>query len=280
MISGISAEPTEALHGLNEQARVLTGRDYLSWSQITCMQRCPQQFLYRYIEPAEPAFVVQALKFGSCFHAALETFFRARMEGLTPSGEELLAAYCQQWKADEPASPPVRFNDGWDANCLEQLAEAMLTAFLDSELAGPQGDVIAVEETLTETLCADLPDILCRVDQIVQVGKTLILRDFKTARNRWSEQKVATQSGQLLLYHRLVGQRLGEEDIQLRFGVVTKGRSPAVQDLPVPVQPDRIDSLIGIIRSVWAAIGAGSFYPTPSAMVCNSCPWRQRCPAG
>ena len=38
----------------NELAVSITGRPYVSWSQINCMRRCPRLFAFRYVEHAAP----------------------------------------------------------------------------------------------------------------------------------------------------------------------------------------------------------------------------------
>ena len=57
----------------SEQARDLTGRTYLSFSQVNGFRRCPRAWAYHYVEDATPAFTPQALIFGSAFHFALQS---------------------------------------------------------------------------------------------------------------------------------------------------------------------------------------------------------------
>ena len=53
---------SQPLRPATRQALDLTGRSYLSFSQVNGMRRCPQQFAFRYADPIEPDFVPEALK--------------------------------------------------------------------------------------------------------------------------------------------------------------------------------------------------------------------------
>ena len=43
-------------------AKSITGRSYLSWSQVQSYQMCPKAFEFKYVLNAEPAFVPSSLK--------------------------------------------------------------------------------------------------------------------------------------------------------------------------------------------------------------------------
>ena len=47
----------------NRQAHLLTGRPYLSFSQITLMRSCPKKFSLHYVEHARPDFITASLIF-------------------------------------------------------------------------------------------------------------------------------------------------------------------------------------------------------------------------
>lgn len=82
-------ETNQPVRPATRQALDLTGRSYLSFSQVSGMRRCPQQFAFRYTDPVEPDFVPEALKFGGAIHAALETYYQARLEGIVLGHGEL-----------------------------------------------------------------------------------------------------------------------------------------------------------------------------------------------
>lgn len=281
------AQPTvngEALTP-NDAAQAITGRDYLSWSQVRRYRSCPRQWAFHYVEGAVPSFVPQALCFGSAFHSALQHHFERRMEGECPVLQELHDVFSERFSAagstdDEPI--PVRYNKGDDEQSVRELAERMLASFLGSALADPEGEVIGIEESIRGSLAPDLPDFVAIVDLMLLDDDTLTVVDFKTARSRWSESQVTESAPQLQLYEQLVsGLAEGNADtIQLVFGVVTKARSPAVQALTVPSDPENgsASRLADQVRPVWQAIQSQAFYSNPSKMNCTTCPYQHLCP--
>ena len=75
----------------------------------------------------------------------------------------------------------------------------MLLAFESSDLSVPEGRILAVEEELRGNLIPGLPDILARIDLIVETPRELVIADLKTSRTRWHAENVEEASPQLLL---------------------------------------------------------------------------------
>ena len=73
------------------------------------------------------------------------------------------------------------------------------------------------------------------------------------------------------------GGRLGIRPIRLQFAVATKLKSPEVHLYEVDADPQQIERMKRIVERVWQAIEARIFYPSPSAMQCPSCPYREEC---
>ena len=265
----------------NELAVSITGRPYVSWSQINCMRRCPRLFAFRYVERAKPEFIPQALKFGGSIHSALETYFEGRLAGVYLGQPELHQAYRLAWAEPSQDDVPVRFNKNQDQSTLDDLAGRMLASFLDSPLAYPPGNVLAIEETLTTQLADDLPDLLARVDLIYQTKDVLGVIDFKTSRSSWTPEKAAESAQQLYLYrYAATGmiQAFGLP-VRLSFGVLTKHKKPRAELIDVPVQSNPVERTAETIRQVWSAVCTGTFYPNPSPMNCKTCQFRSKCPA-
>ncbi|MEI7835661.1 MAG: PD-(D/E)XK nuclease family protein [Planctomycetota bacterium] len=265
----------------NELAVSITGRPYISWSQISCFRRCPAQYAFRYAKRVPPEFLPEALKFGSAVHSAIETFCRGLMEGIELSAAELQQAYRLNWDDPKDSAVPIKFNKGQDAATLYDLAGRMLEAFLDSPLAKPSGRILAIEETVCGSVDDELPDVLARVDMVHADREFLHVVDYKTSRSRWNETKAAEAAEQLILYRDLMGgmaKSLGKP-VCLGFGVITKAKNPVAEYLPVFDRPGHMERLVGTIRQVWSAVVAGNFYPNPSPMNCSTCSYKGRCPA-
>ncbi len=155
----------------------------------------------------------------------------------------------------------------------------MIEAFLASDLAKPEGALIAIEETLTGQLHEDLPDLVARIDVIWQTDESTHLMDLKTSRSRWSEAKVRESADQLLLYQLLASRMAPDQELQLHFGVITKAKSPAVQLLDVPQDENRTSKVVDLMLPVWNAMKTGVDFASPSPMSCSTCPFQSRCPA-
>ncbi|MCY2929797.1 MAG: PD-(D/E)XK nuclease family protein [Planctomycetota bacterium] len=265
----------------NELAMSITGRPYISWSQVNCLRRCPRQFAARYVERAEPEFLPEALKFGRAVHAAIETFCRGLMEGIELSAGELQVAYQQDWDDARDTDVPIKFNKGQDAATLADLAGRMLTAFVGSPLARPSGRILAIEETVCGAVDDELPDVLARVDMVHADRECLYVVDYKTSRSRWNPAKAREAGEQLILYRDLLAgmARSLDKPVRLGFGVLTKAKHPVAEYLAVPDEPGHAERLVATIRQVWAAITAGNFYPNPSPMTCSTCGYKGQCQA-
>jgi CRISPR/Cas system-associated exonuclease Cas4 (RecB family) len=136
-----------------------------------------------------------------------------------------------------------------------------------------------VEEELRGQLVLGVPDLLARIDLLVETDDALVLTDLKTARNSWSDDQVTRSTGQLLLYSELVKRIAGGKPVRLAFAVLTKGKFPDLTTYPVLADPGQVERMKGVVQRVWQAIEAGIVYPAPSPMQCPSCPYRDPCAA-
>jgi hypothetical protein len=226
----IMARPTHAPaqsrpRAPNLLAERITGRTYLSHSQISLMRSCPRKFSFLYVEKAPPDFIPNSLIFGGSIHAAVELYFRCKLEGLAVAFEALLSAYHDAWrrqmeKAREQAGGivVVKFTKTQDADALHELAARMITAFLASPLASPKGVIVGIEEELRVVLDDDLPDVLAKVDLVTQTDGWLHVIDFKTSRSRWNDEKAKESADQLVLYGATEMHQTQAVDQRLRQG--------------------------------------------------------------
>ena len=279
MIRTTQPPKTPPLRHANARAQAITGRDYVSFSQLSMMRRCSQQFLFQYVQQLTPEFVPSSLKFGSAVHAAIEAHFQARLEGQRISAKGLSDLYRRSWAEPDSKGAPLRLNKSETEEGLHEMAGRMLQAFLESPASQPAGEVVAVEEMIRATLDPALPDIVSRVDVVVQCGTGLQVNDFKTSRSKWTEAKAMENGEQLQLYRRLARPMADHGAIEARFVVLTKQKTPAVQVFEVPDGGDDGARLVEGMKQVWTAIEAGNYYPNPSPMNCATCPFKGRCPA-
>jgi len=268
----------------NRQALQITGRNYVSHSQLNLMRMCPKRFSLQYLEKAPKDFIPVSLLYGGSVHASLEAFYRAHLEGLTLSYDEMMPIYHAAWKRtvqDAGAQVPVKYGAREDEPAVHALAERTIAAFLASSLASPKGTVLGVEEELRIVLHPDLPDLLAKVDLVTSSDTALYITDFKTSRSRWLPQKAQESSDQLVIYASATADMAAQMGlpVKLAFAVLTKTKTPVVQILPVPTDTSRIAAMTESAVQTWAAIGAGHFYPGPGPLACSTCPFKSRCPA-
>ena len=257
-------------------AAELTGRDYLSHSAITTYQSCSLRYFFRYVAGLPEGTVSANLVFGAAVHAGLEAHFRELIEGNPgPPLEHLHQAYRD--KFDECDADRIRFGRGTDRQSLDAMALRILSAFQASELAHVDGRVVGIEEELRGEVIPGVPEILARIDLLVDVGDALVVIDFKTARSPWSRAQADDAAGQLMLYHELAEPLTDGRPVRLEFAVVTKAKAPKVTRHFVPVDHQKIERMKLIVRRVWRGISGGLFFPSPSPTNCGTCPFIREC---
>lgn len=253
-------------------------RDYLSYSAVRTFQGCPLKYRFRYIDGLPEDGVASSLVFGSAIHAAVEFYFTQQLAGeVEPDLNGLLAVYQQRWR--DRSQQEVRFNKSETADSLHSLADRMLEAFLASDLTKQKGRIVGIEEELRGELSPELPDLLGRVDLLLETDDSVIVLDFKTSRSSWSDQQAEDQSEQLLLYADLVRKLIPGKQLRLQFAVITKAKSPKVQLLEASFDESKLNRTKRVFESVWSAISAGHFYPAPNPMQCSGCGYRSQCDA-
>jgi len=253
-----------------------TGRDYLSFSAIRLYQTCPLKFFYKYCMGLPEETVSSSLVFGGAVHRSIEFHFRELLSGNPPPhSDALLGEFWEGWK--ERDLDQVHFGRGEDRDSLGLLEERILAAFQQSEVARPSGQILAVEEELRGPVVPGCPDVLGRVDLIVDTGSELVVSDWKTARSRWSQEQAEDAAEQLILYSELAKDFAPGKPVMLEFVILTKAKEPVVDRHLIPVDPAQVTRTKCVVERVWRAIESGSFYPAPSAMSCPGCPYREQC---
>jgi len=187
----------------------------------------------------------------------------------------LLYVYQDAWRSRELEE--INFGKTNDVDSLGRLAERMLVAFAESEFAEPAGHIVGVEEELRGNVLPGCPDLLARLDLIMETDDDVVITDLKTSRSRWSQQQVEDSAEQLLLYSELVRELVPGKPLKLQFVVVTKGNQPVVDEHTVSVDPHRTARIKKVAQRVWQAVQSGHFYPSPSAMNCPSCGYNKAC---
>lgn len=186
--------------GPNAVLQPKSHRDYISFSAITTFQSCPLRYYFKYIEGLEEKFATTSLALGAAIHSAAEFHFNELLTGNPPPDHDtLLEVFWEEWQS-RCNSATIQFGKGEDLDSIGKTADRVVTAFRESEFARPQGTILGIEEELRQPLIPGLPDILGRIDLIVETTDALKIIDLKTARSRWSTDQAERAGEQLLLY--------------------------------------------------------------------------------
>lgn len=254
------------------------GRDYLSYSAVSLYASCPLRYYFRYIQNLPERLVSASLVFGSSMHAAVEFHFRELLAGNRPPAlDVLLGVFWDSWNGYKAET--IQYPKSEDLDSMGRLADRMCKAFQTSSFASPGGTIIGVEEELRGELVPGLPDLLGRVDLLLDTDADLLVTDFKTSRSEWGIDHVDDSADQLLLYHELVKPLADGRPVRLAFAVLTKTKFPELTLYPVPVDQRQITRTKRIVERVYRSIQSGNFYPSPSPLKCPSCPYRVQCRA-
>ncbi len=264
---------------MGQIAETITGRDYLSHSQISAYQSCPLKWWFSYVAQARPEFISAAMLFGSSIHSAVQRHLEALIaHDQPPTLDELMTAYRDHWQA-ESNSIPVRFGKTDNFESLTNTAKETLKEFLASPYAHPEGEILGIEETLRIQLADDLPDLVAKVDLIEYRRDELVITDYKTSRSMWTPDTAFDHAEQLVLYGH-AAQPIARDlkvKTRLQFVVLTKTKKPQVDSFQIEYGLDPVERTRTVVRHVFRAMKAGMIYPAPSTMNCGGCPFQKRC---
>ena len=263
----------------NQRATTLTGRNYLSVSAVKQFLRCPLSYRFKYIDRLPEDTVSSALAFGRGIHSAIELWFTAQLEGQPePTLEELLVEFWDEWKACDQETA-IRLAKNEDITTIADMAQRMIAAFIASDAAHPVGQVVGIEEALRGSLLVDAPDVLGRLDLVIETTAEFVVIDFKTAKSKWSDAQRQDAELQAIVYKELVGQIAGGKPVRVAFVVLTKTKTPSVAIESVATTDAAIQRGKAMMSAAWKAIRSHNFYPCPSIIACPSCPYRKQCEA-
>ncbi len=126
-------------------------------------------------------------------------------------------------------------------------------------------------------LTPGLPDLLGRVDLILETDDALLIRDWKTSRSRYSQDQVNEAAGQLLLYGELAQDLAPGKSVRLEFAVLTKTKEVSLNRHGFVLEPGPLARTKRIVERVWRAIEGEHFYPVPPPLNCAGCPYKAAC---
>ena len=257
----------------------LTGRNYLSFSQISTYQACPLKWWFSYASHHTPEHVSAALLLGGGIHAAIQTMLQSLMTlDLTPSIDEMMEVYQRHWD-QSPKNIPIRYGKNETKESVDETARRMLERLHDSPYLWPTGNILGIEQAFRLSLDDRIPDLLAKIDLLEHRDDELIITDYKTSRSAWNQSFARMKADQLILYACACQDVMTELNakVKARFVVITKGKTPKVDHWDVPVDREHMKGVRATAIQVCHAMRQRIFYPSPSVMHCSGCSYAKRC---
>ncbi len=248
----------------------------LSASKLTTYMDCPLKYKFRYVDKIEPESTPAGLAMGSAFHRTIKHFYNRLMDGQQLGFEELEAAFRQDWEVAQTV--PIAWNgDGPEA--IERQGIEMLRAYIEN--IGDLSTPLAVESRFQIPIInlvtgEKLKDVEL-VGVIDRIGPNEEPIEVKTSARSWSQSQADT-SIQMTAYAYHLSLLTGCEQIDGRFEVMVKNKTPKLQIIKTVRTPHHFDQLFRSISAVARCIQEGVWYPNPG-MFCSGCEFADECSA-
>ncbi len=256
------------------------GTLYASVSQLKTFLMCPRKFDLRYVRGASPAFIPAALAFGTAVHSALARFYLGhQLNGTAPPLELITQTFRDAWAAATAGPVPLQVDDDEDITKLIDLGVRMLTVFhahaadkpvlveaIESPFAVPLHDP-STGEVLEEMLIGVF-------DLVVREGERRVIVEHKTSAKKYAQDQL--EHDLQMSGYKFAANELGWSETGLRFQVLTKTKTPAVQLDDIVRGPLANDDFLRTAVGVLRGIDAGVSYPV-RGWQCRGCPFRAPC---
>ncbi len=264
---------------------------HASASALRCLEACPRQHWYHYVEGRPPEDTPAHLVLGSAIHKALALFYAAMRDGAPEPGLDQIVGVAGAAISGAVASnPPVLFRNGQGPGDLVEEARRLLAAFVADgyrpqqvlgvevpfafELTHPEtGELLGFEERIVGAL-----DLV-----VADAEDNLVVVDHKVT-SRCDPQRGERADLQMSLYSWAARQLFGVERVGLRYQNVVRTKTPKVVHQPVQRLPhdeaEGIEAAVAGLVLVHTAVGEPNgkrLMARRRSWRCADCSWRARC---
>ncbi len=246
----------------------------LSVSQVQTYLGCPLKYRFQYVERIPKPWRAAAIAFGSSIHAAVEEFWRARMEGKASGVDAVLSTFEADWYAQNVE--PLVFSERDSKESLTERGRTMLRVYVE---AADGIQPAAVEERFALDLAdpktgEDLDVTLHGVIDLIEEDGTVV--ELKTA-NRALEDGALDRHLQLSTY--ALARFLVTGSIpKLRLDQLLKTKVPRLERYETSRTLEDLSWTGRLLKGVAGAIDASHFFPNPSWR-CSECEYFAHCQA-
>jgi putative RecB family exonuclease len=235
---------------------------------------CPLKYRFQYIDEIPPPWRAAALAFGSSIHAAVEWFHTARLDGKTPTAEEVIAIFDADWFAQN--LEPLVFSDKDSKEVLTEKGREMIRVYVaESNGKLPKFIEQRFEIDLVDPSTGEAFDIRLRgIIDLVEEDDLLV--DLKTAA-RTIEDGGLERHLQLSTYALAFYLTFGLVP-RLRLDMLLKTKTPRLERHETTRTVEDLGWTAQLIAGVARAIESRQFYPSPSWR-CTECEYFAHCQA-
>ena len=253
-------------------------RRHLSYSQINQFLRiCPLQYAFQRVMTLQPEFVTESLPFGSVIHRTAEHLWANRMDGKDVTEDDLAGLFAELWKREVADTENLQFQKG-DYDTLLKQGQDMIRVYRQ---AFPDNcDIVAYNLPFQVPLIDQNGEVLeeplvGEIDLLVRHGNRLCAVDLKTAAQRYSESKLASDLQPTVYLYAL--RMLDQGDIFFRWDVLVKNKTPVLVQYPAERTEEDFHRLIELVKLMRRMIQAELFIPNDGSHFCPGCGYQSAC---
>ncbi len=246
-----------------------------SHSRLSCFEKCPKQFYYRYVErrPVETESIEAFV--GKRVHEVLERLNHFVRDGRVPSLARVIDRFRREWESHfEPDRVRiVRRESG--ADDYRQLGERCLSHHYRRHYPFDAEETLGIEEHVAFALDdAGRYRIRGIIDRVARAADGAIeIHDYKTGRWVPSQQQL-DEDRQLALYQLGVAERYGDGPVRLVWHYLARRQTRVSTRTPEQLEALRQ----GTIERIDEVEAERLFEPRPSNL-CSWCEFNDICPA-
>ena len=241
-----------------------------SYSAFQTYLTCPLKYKFRYIDKAEPERTSSCFPFGRAFHVALSE--RARI-GCDMSVREMVDVFADIFKVETDAAVNLCYKNGETYDSMIETGIKMLEVANENWL--DDFNVKSVAEGFSVNVPGLSKPLIGEFDCIVTDGKDSCIVDWKSASSKWPVGK-ADKDLQVSAFCYAFRELYGEKPL-FRFDVITKAKSPTVNNYYTLRTDREFDRFVALTNAIERSVNAGCFYPNDTGFSCSECPYADRC---
>lgn len=245
-------------------------------SRLSCFEKCPLQFRYRYIDRIRRDTQGIEAFLGNRVHEAIEHLYRVLREGRKPRTAEVVAFYHRKWEENYDPSRIAIVRHGLCAADYLQAGEEYVSGYCDRRRPEEDGETLGLEDEFQLALDpAGRYQIRGFIDRLARVADGVYaVHDYKTS--AWLPRDAdLRRDRQLTFYQMSVTERYPDaREIRLIWHYLAHGKRLESRRSETDIAAHRTAAMRLI-----DAIEAAREHPPRESALCRWCEYRDICPA-